>query len=105
VVAIADDLPLAPAERAIDRQRQPDGQPVYAATGPARFVPFDDEVSVILLDGEVDHAESIDRRPPDGAPERSEHPRRSQRGKSGHRSDRDLQRVSGVDLRPRVVRH
>jgi hypothetical protein len=31
VVAIADDLPLA-AEDAIDGERQPDGEPVHAAT-------------------------------------------------------------------------
>jgi hypothetical protein len=72
VVAIADDLPLA-AEDPIDGQRQPDGEPVHAATGSARLIPLDDEVPVVLLDGEVDHAESIDRRPPDGASERPEH--------------------------------
>jgi hypothetical protein len=77
VVAIADDLALA-AEDAIDGEGQPDGEPVYAATGAARFIPLDDEVPVVLLDGEVDHAEAIDRRPPDGAPERPEHPGRSE---------------------------
>src|SRR6185312_8436988 len=64
VVAIADDLPLVPPEGAIDRQRQPDGEPVHAATSPPRLVPLHDEVPVILLDREVDHAESVDRRPP-----------------------------------------
>jgi hypothetical protein len=72
VVAIANDLPLA-AKDAIDGERQPDGEPVHAATGSARLIPLDDEVPVVLLDGEVDHAESIDRRPPDGASERPEH--------------------------------
>jgi hypothetical protein len=72
VVAIADDLPLA-AEDAIDGQRQSDGEPVHAATGAACLIPLDDEVPVVLLDGEVDHPESIDRRPPDGASERPEH--------------------------------
>jgi hypothetical protein len=37
VVAIADHLPLAPAERAVDGERQPDGQPVHAATSPPRL--------------------------------------------------------------------
>jgi hypothetical protein len=77
VVAIADDLALA-AEDAVDGERQPDGEPVHAATGTARLIPLDDEVPVVLLDGEVDHAESIDRRPPDGASERPEHPGRSE---------------------------
>jgi hypothetical protein len=77
VVAIADDLALA-AEDAVDGEGQPDGEPVHAATGAARLIPLDDEVPVVLLDGEVDHAESIDRRPPDGAPERPEHPGRSE---------------------------
>ena len=77
VVAISDDLPLA-AEDAIDGERQPDGEPVHAATGTARLIPLDDEVSVVLLDGEVDHPESIDRRPPDGTLERPEHPGRSE---------------------------
>jgi hypothetical protein len=77
VVAIADDLPLA-AEDAIDGERQPDGEPVHATTGAARLVPLDDEVSVVLLDGEVDHPESIDRCPPDGTSERAEHPGRSE---------------------------
>ena len=77
VVAISDDPPSA-AEDAIDGERQPDGEPVHAAAGTARFIPLDDEVSVVLLDGEVDHPESIDRRPPDGASERPEHPGRSE---------------------------
>jgi hypothetical protein len=77
VVAIADDLPLA-AEDAINGERQPDGEPVHAATGSARLIPLDDEVPVVLLDGEVDHAKSIDRRSRDGAPERPEHPDRSE---------------------------
>ena len=77
VIAISDDLPLA-AKDAIDGERQPDGEPVHAATGTARFISLDDEVSVVLLDGEVDHAESIDRRPPDGASERPKHPWRSE---------------------------
>ena len=77
VVAISDDLPSA-AEDAIDGERQPDGEPVHTATGAARLIPLDDEVSVVLLDGEVDHPESIDRRPPDGASERPEHPGRSE---------------------------
>jgi hypothetical protein len=72
VVAIANDLPIA-AKDAIDGERQPDGEPVHAATGSARLIPLDDEVPVVLLDGKVDHAESIDRRPPDGASERPEH--------------------------------
>jgi hypothetical protein len=77
VVPIADDPPLA-AEDAVDGQRQSDGEPVHAATGSARLIPLDDEVPVVLLDGEVDHAESIDRRPPDGASERPEHAGRPQ---------------------------
>jgi len=105
VVPIANDPPLAAAERAVDRERQPDGEPVHAAPGASRLIPFDDEVPVILLDGEVDDAESIDRRPRDGAPERPEHPRRSERRKPRHRSDGDLHRVSGIDPRPRIVRH
>jgi hypothetical protein len=77
VVPIADHLALA-AEDAIDGERQPDGKPVHAATSTARLIPLDDEVPVILLDGEVDHAKSIDRRPPDGASKRPEHPGRSE---------------------------
>jgi hypothetical protein len=77
VVPIADDPPLA-AEDAVDGQRQSDGEPVHAATGSARLIPLDDEVPVVLLDGEVDHAESIDRRPPDGAAERPENAGRPQ---------------------------
>jgi hypothetical protein len=77
VVAIADDPPLAP-DGSIDGERQPDGEPVHAAAGAARFVPLDDEVPVVLLDRKVDHPESIDRRPPDGALERPEQPRRSE---------------------------
>jgi hypothetical protein len=55
-VTIADDLPLA-AEETIDRERQPDGKSVHAAAGAARFVALDDEVPVVLLDGEVDDAD------------------------------------------------
>jgi hypothetical protein len=104
VVAIANDLPLA-AKDAIDGQRQPDGEPVHAATGSARLIPLDDEVPVVLLDGVVDHAESVDRCPADRPSERPEHAGRPERRKPGRCSDRDLKRVSRVDLRPRVVRH
>jgi hypothetical protein len=76
VIAIADDVSLA-AERAIDSERQPDGEPVHAATGAARLIPLDDEVPMVLLDREVNHPKVIDRRPPDGTPERPENPRRS----------------------------
>ena len=76
VIPIADDLSFA-AERAVDRQRQPDGEPVHAAAGAARLIPLDDEVAVVLLDGKVDHPKAIDRRLRDGAPERAEHARRS----------------------------
>jgi hypothetical protein len=74
VIPVADDLPFA-AEGAVDRERQPDGETMYAAAGTARLIPLDDEVPVILLDREMDHPKAIDRRPRDGAPERSEYPR------------------------------
>src|SRR3954469_7488106 len=74
VVPVANDLPLA-AEGAVDGERQPDGEPVYAATGTAGLVPLDDEVPVVLLDREVDHPESIERGPRDGAPDRCEQTR------------------------------
>jgi hypothetical protein len=38
VIPVADDLASA-TERAVDRQRQPDGEPMHAAAGAARFVP------------------------------------------------------------------
>ena len=104
VVAVADDFSPA-AKSAVDGERQPDGEAVHAATGTARLVPLDDEVPGVLLDGEMDHAESIDRRTRDGASERPEHPGRPEGREPGRGSDRDLQRISGVDLRPRLVRH
>jgi hypothetical protein len=78
VIPIADDLPLA-AEDAVDGERQSDREPVHAAAGTACLISLDDEVPMVLLDREVDHPEAIDRRPPDGATERSEHPRRAKR--------------------------
>ena len=104
VIAVADHLPFAP-ERAVDRERQPDGQPVHAPAGAAGLVALDDEVAVVLLDRKVDHPEPVDRRPRDGAPERPEHARRAERRQSARRTDGDLHRVSGIDLRSRVVRH
>jgi hypothetical protein len=74
VIPVADDLASA-AEGAVDRERQPDGEPVHPSAGAARLIPLDDEVSVILLDRKVDHPKAIDRRPRDGAPERAEDPR------------------------------
>src|SRR4029077_11128495 len=59
VIAIADDLTFA-AERAVDGERQPDGQPVHAPAGAARLVALDDEVAVVLLDREVHHPEPVD---------------------------------------------
>jgi len=104
VIAVADDLAFA-SERAVDRERQPDGQPVHAAAGAAGLVAFDDEVAVVLLDREVNHPEPVDRGPRDGAPERSEHARRTERRQSGRGADGDLHRVSGIDLGAGVVRH
>jgi hypothetical protein len=74
VIPVADDFASA-AEGAVDRERQPDGQPMHAAARAARLIPLDDEVPVVLLDRKMDHAKAIDRRPRDGAPERPEHPR------------------------------
>ena len=104
VKAVADHLPFAP-ERAVDGERQPNGQPVHAPTGAAGLVALDDEVAVVLLDRKVDHPEPVDRRPSDGAPERPEHARRAERRQSGRTTDGDLHRVSGIDLRSRVVGH
>jgi hypothetical protein len=61
VIPVADHLPLA-AERAVHRQRQPDREPVHAATSAPRLVALDDEVPVVLLDREMDHAEAIPAR-------------------------------------------
>ena len=93
VVPIADDLPLA-AEGAVDGERQSNREPVHATAGTARLIPLDDEVPVVLLDREVDHPEAIDRRPRDGASERSEHARRAKRRQPGRCSDGDLHRDS-----------
>jgi hypothetical protein len=71
VVPIADDLPFA-SQDAVDRERQSNRQPVHATAGPARLIPLDDEVGMVLLDREVNHPKTIDRRPRDGAPECSE---------------------------------
>ena len=71
MVPIADDLPLA-SKDAVDGERQSNREPVHATAGPARLIPLDDEVAVVLLDREVNHPEAIDRRPRDGASERSE---------------------------------
>ncbi len=74
MIPVADDLPSA-TERAVDGERQPDGEPVQAAAGAARLISLDDEVRVVLLDRKVDHPKAIDRCPRDGPPERAEHPR------------------------------
>jgi hypothetical protein len=103
VIAVADDLPFAP-ERAVDRERQPDGQPVHAAAGAAGLVALDDEVAVVLLDREVDHPKPVDRRARDGRAERPEHARRAER-----RQPRVARMVTwtGIEDRPsaRGVRH
>jgi hypothetical protein len=57
VVPIADHLPPA-AEQAIHRQSQPDREPVHAAARAARLVSLDDEVTVILLDREMDDSKA-----------------------------------------------
>jgi hypothetical protein len=59
VVPIADDLPL-PSEDPVDGERQSNREPVHAAPGSARLIALDDEMSVVLLDREVDHPEPID---------------------------------------------
>jgi hypothetical protein len=76
MIAIPDDLPPA-TEGAVDRERQPDRKPVHAAARAPRFVAFDDEVAVVLLDREVDHSEPIEGRARDGASKGTEHARRS----------------------------
>jgi hypothetical protein len=59
MISIADDLSLAP-EGAVDGERQSDREAVHATAGTARVIPLDDEVSVVLLNREVDHPEAID---------------------------------------------
>ena len=73
MIPVADDLPSA-AEGAVDRERQPDRQPVHAAARAPRLIPLDDEVPVVLLD-RTDYAKAIDRSARDGASEHAEHPR------------------------------
>ena len=51
------------------------------------------------------HPEAIDRRPGDGASERSEHARRAKRRQPGRCADRDLHREARVDLGSGDVRH
>jgi hypothetical protein len=104
VIPIADDLSLS-AEDAIDRQGQSNREPVYATASTARLIPLDDEVPVVLLDREVDDPKTIDRRPRDRAPERSKHARRAKRRQPGRPSDRDLHRVTRVELGSGDVRH
>ena len=77
VISVADHLSSA-AEGAVDRERQPDGEPVHATSGAARLIPLDDEMPVVLLNRKMDHPKAIDRRPRDGAPERPEHTRPSE---------------------------
>jgi hypothetical protein len=78
VVPIADHLPPA-AEHAIHRQGQSDRQPVHAPACAPRLVSLDDEVTVILLDREMDHPKTIDRR--------ARMARRSAPNSRGERSD------------------
>jgi hypothetical protein len=78
VVPIADDLPLA-SQDAVDGERQSNRETVHATAGTARLIPLDDEVSVVLLDREVNHPEAIDRRTRDGASECSEYAGRAKR--------------------------
>ena len=104
VIPIADDPPLA-AEDAVDGERQSNREPVHAAAGTARLIALDDEVAVVLLDREVNHPEAIDRRPRDGASERSEHAWRAKRRQAGRCSDGDLHRVARVHLGSGDVRH
>src|SRR3954453_442963 len=102
MIPVADDLPLA-AEDAIDRERQPDREPVHATARTARLVSLDDEVPVVLLDREVDHSKSIDGRPRYGAAERAEDAGRAKRRQAGRCSDGDLHRVARINLGPGVV--
>jgi hypothetical protein len=102
---LARMCPAFATEGAIDGERQPDRKPVHAAPGTARLIALDDEVPMVLLDGKVDHAETIERSARDGAAERPKHPGRSKRRQPRRPSNRDLHGVPRVDLRPRVVRH
>ena len=112
VIPVADDLPSA-AEGAVDRERQPNRQPVHAAARAPRLIPLDDEVPVVLLDRKMDHPKAIDRGPRDGASERAEHPRRSKRRQSGrcpdvtctgHRGSISARVAWGIEGRPRGFR-
>jgi hypothetical protein len=104
VIAVAHHLPLA-TEHAVHGEGQPDGEPVHAAAGPARIVSLDDEVTVVLLDREMDHPKAIRRRPGDGTPERPEHAGRAKRRQARRGPNGDLHRIARVDLGPRDMRH
>ena len=104
VIAIAYDGSLA-AEAPVHGERQSDRQAVNAAAHTSRIVTFDDEVAVVLLDGEMNDPKPVERCAGDGPLDGREHPRRAERRKSCRRSHRDLDRMPWVDLRTELVWH
>src|SRR4051812_39421952 len=104
MVAIAPDLP-APPERAVDRQGDPDGQTLNAAAERAAPVAFDEQMDVVLLDREVNHAKRLPAGAGDGAANRREHTRGAQRRQARRGPQRHLHWMPLLVWWPRVVGH
>jgi hypothetical protein len=72
VVPIRPDLP-APADRAIDRSRETNGQPLYAANERLAVPRLYQEMDVVALDGEVADPEGLPLRESDCCADSREH--------------------------------
>ena len=74
VVAIAPHTPAAAAERGVEEAIGAHGEALHAARERIAVVGLDDEMQVIVLDGELDDAKVVATRPANRVLERKEQP-------------------------------
>jgi hypothetical protein len=83
-------------QRAIDRLRHPDREPLDSASKCDGIVRFDEHVHVIQLDAEVQHTETAAGRMREGATDRAEDVGTPQRRQTGARPQRHVRRATAI---------
>ncbi len=104
MIAIRPDCP-PPAGAAVDRACTANGEALYTARQTQGHIRLDDQVNVIELNREVNHAKPRAARRGEGRAQHREDTRRPQRRDARAPAERDVDGMPHVVPRPRPVRH
>src|SRR5262245_9187200 len=104
VIPISPHRP-SPPEHAVDRARQPNREALETPRERAAVVPFDDEVKVVRLHGELEDTEPPLGRTPEALTESRKDFRSPQRRQVRSRPEGDVHGKAGVMRRSYPMRH